>query len=134
MIDQIGVPPAVHMGVGIVALGVTLASFLVAILFALRKQPLPGWTKALFIGAQLVLMIQLLIGIKLLDQGSGFVQLYIHYIGGLGPLALFMLMYWFPTRDALKQSRVASLVAGGAFVFAFMAFSIGSAYANRAIS
>lgn len=133
MIDQIGVPPQVHMVVGIAVLAVTLSSFLVAVLFALRKQPLPRWTKALFIAAQLVLMVQALIGIKLLDQGSGFSQLYIHYLGGLGPLAFFMLMYWFPSRDALKQTRIASLVAGGSFVFAFMAFSIGSAYANRAI-
>ncbi len=133
MIDQIGVSSSVHMGVGIVALGVTLVSFLAAILFAVRKQPLPGWMKALFIGAQLVLMAQALIGIKLLDQGSGFNQLYIHYIGGLAPLLFFVLMYWLPASDAQKKSRIASLVTGAAFVFAFMAFSIGSAYAGRAV-
>lgn len=134
MIDQLGVPPQTHMMVGMGVLAITLASFLVAILFALRKQPLPRWTKALFIATQLALMVQALIGIKLLDQGSGFSQLYIHYLGGLAPLLFFLLMYWFPTRDALKQSRVSALVAGGTFVFAFMAFSIGSAYASRAIS
>lgn len=122
------------MLVGMGVLAITLASFLVAVLFVLRKQPLPGWAKALLIAAQLALMVQALIGIKLLDQGSGFSQLYIHYLGGLAPLLFFMLMYWFPTRDALKQSRASAMVAGGAFVFAFMAFSIGSAYANRAIS
>jgi heme A synthase len=134
MIDQIGVPPQVHLWVGIGVLVVTFTSFLVATLFALRKQPLPSWTRALLIIAQLVLMVQALIGIKLLDQGSGFVQLYIHYLGGLGPLAFFMWMYWFPSRDPLKQARITSLVTGAAFVFAFMAFSIGSAYANRAVS
>jgi heme A synthase len=134
MIDQIGVSPTVHLWVGVAVLATTLVSFLVAVLFVLRRQPLPAWTKALLIGTQLVLMVQALLGIKLLDQGSGTVQLYIHYLGGLGPLLFFMLMYWFPTRDSIKHSRVAALVAGSAFVFAFMAFTIGSAYANRAIS
>ncbi len=131
MIDQIPVPSSVHLWIGVAVLLTTLVSSIIAGVFALRKQPLPAWTKGLFIVTQLVLMVQALIGIKLLDQGSGYVQLYIHYLGGLGPLLFFMLMYWFPTRDALKQTRISALVAISAFVFAFMAFSIGSAYANR---
>jgi hypothetical protein len=93
---------------------------------------MPAWTKSLLIVTQVVLMVQALLGIKLLDQGSGTVQLYIHYLGGLGPLLFFMLMYWFPTRDGVKHSRIAALVAGTAFVFAFMAFTIGSMYSNQA--
>ena len=134
MIDQIGVSPQVHVMTGVTVLWITLASFLVATLFALRKKPLPGWTKILFIATQVLLMVQALIGIKLLDQGSGVMQLYIHYLGGLGPLLFFMLMYWFPNRDALKQSRLMALVTGGAFAFALMAYTIGGAYANRMIS
>lgn len=132
MIDQIGVPPTVHLWVGVAVLATTLGSFLVAILHVLRRQPMPAWTKGLLIFTQVVLMVQALLGIKLLDQGSGIVQLYIHYLGGLGPLLFFMLMYWFPTRDSLKHSRVAALVAGSAFVFAFLAFTIGSMYSNQA--
>lgn len=132
MIDQIGVPPTVHLWVGVAVLTMTLVSFLVAVLYVLRRQTLPAWTKGLFIVTQIILMVQALIGIKLLDQGSGTVQLYIHYLGGLSPLLFFMLIYWFPTRDALKHSRIAALVAGSAFVFAFMAFTIGSAYSNQA--
>ncbi len=132
MIDQIGVSPTIHMWVGMAVLVTTLGSFLAALLFVLRKQPMPAWTKGLLIVTQLVLMAQALIGIKLLDQGSGVVQLYIHYLGGLGPLLFFMLMYWFPTRDAIRHSRIAALVAGSAFAFAFMAFTIGSMYSNQA--
>jgi multisubunit Na+/H+ antiporter MnhB subunit len=75
-------------------------------------------------------MVQALIGIKLLDQGSGFMQLYIHYVGGLGPLLFYMLMYWFPARDDLRKTRVAALVTGSAFLFAVMAYTIGGAYAG----
>lgn len=132
MIDRIGVSPTVHLWMGMAVLATTLGSFLVAFLYALRKQPMPAWSKGLLIVTQVVLMGQALLGIKLLDQGSGVVQLYIHYLGGLGPLLFFMLMYWFPTRDSLKHSRVAALVAGSAFVFAFMAFTIGSMYSNQA--
>jgi hypothetical protein len=132
MIDRIGVSPTVHLWVGVAVLVTTLASFLVAMLYVLRKQSMPAWTKALLIATQLVLMAQALLGIKLLDQGSGTVQLYIHYLGGLGPLLFFMLMYWFPVKDGLKQTRVAALVAGAAFTFAFMAFTIGSMYSNQA--
>lgn len=132
MIDRIGVPPTVHLWVGVAVLATTLVSFLVVTLFVLRKQTMPAWTKALLILTQLVLMVQALIGIKLLDQGSGVVQLYIHYLGGLGPLLFFMIMYWFPVKDGMKQTRIAALVTGSAFAFAFMAFTIGSAYSNQA--
>ncbi len=134
MIDRIGVPPSVHRDIGIAVLVITFVAFLVAALFAARSRVLPGWSKPLFIGAQIVLMVQALIGIKLLDQGSGFVQLYIHYVGGLGPLLFYMLMYWFPAPDALRQSRIAALVTGAAFAFAIMAYTIGGTYAGTPTS
>jgi heme A synthase len=120
----------VHRDVGIAVLVITFTAFLVAALCAVRRRTLPGWSKPLFIAAQVVLMVQALIGIKLLDQGSGFVQLYIHYVGGLGPLLFYMLMYWFPARDDLRRTRVAALVTGSAFLFAVMAYTIGGAYAG----
>jgi len=134
MIDRIGVPPSIHRDIGIAVLVITFAAFLVAALFAARRSALPGWSKPLFIAAQIVLMVQALIGIKLLDQGSGFVQLYIHYVGGLGPLLFYMLMYWFPASDAHRQSRIATLVTGAAFMFAVMAYAIGGAYAGTPAS
>lgn len=132
MIDQIGVSPTAHLFVGMGVLLATLASFVITIVFVLRRQSLPRWSKPVLIITQLVLMVQALIGIKLLDQGSGTVQLYIHYLGGLGPLLFFMLMYWFPAKEPLRQARVAALVTGAAFVFAFMAFTIGEMYSRQA--
>jgi len=43
-------------------------------------------------------MLQAAVGIKLLDQGMGVVQKYVHYLGGLGSVGLLMLFYWLPKR------------------------------------
>ncbi len=87
-----------------------------------------GWFgHSVFIVCQLVLMLQALIGIKLLDQGMGVLQLYIHYVGGLAPLAFFLLYYWLPEKT--RNARwTATLVTGSAFLFAIMAFFIGQSY------
>ena len=108
-----------------------LFSTLVALLWsgwrAVRNQPLGLFGNAVFIVCQAVLMIQALIGIKLLDQGLGILQLYIHYLGGLAPLAFFLVYYWLPVR--LRQARwTGMLVSGASLLFASMAFFIGRSY------
>ncbi len=77
--------------------------------------------------AQASLMLQVLIGIKLLDQGLGPLQLYIHYIGGLGAFFFYLLLYWLPKHLVEKRWTAFSLT-GLAFLFALMAFTIGSSY------
>ena len=133
MIDRIIVPPTVHMTMGTLVLVFTLISSVVAFWFAWRKQDFAPWTKGLFIGTQVVLMLQALIGIKLLDQGAGVLQLYIHYVGGLAPLLFFMLLYWFPISDAQKQRLAFGAAASAAFVFALMTFAIGQAFVRGTI-
>ena len=87
--------------------------------------------RVLLLVAQITLMVQALIGIKLLDQGLGQLQLYIHYVGGLAPLLFLVLTYWFPATDPHRQTRYRAVAASMAFVFAFMAFTIGEAYVYR---
>jgi len=134
MIDRIIVPPALHRGFGELVLVTILVTALLLIYLAWRKQPLNQGARTLTILSQLVLMGQALLGIKLLDQGMGTMQLYVHYLGGLGPLLFFLLYYWFPSRDALRQTRWAALAASGAFLFAILAYTIGGLYARGGLS
>lgn len=116
-----------HASVGGLVLIATLVAFLWSGWRALARKPLGWFGQAVFILSQAVLMIQALIGIKLLDQGLGVLQLYIHYVGGLAPLAFFLVYYWLPER--LRGARwTATLVTGAAFLFAVMAFFIGQSY------
>ena len=134
MIDQIMIPSALHRGFGELVMLTTLVTALFLIYLVWRKQSLNGWARGLTIGCQLVLMGQALLGIKLLDQGMGTMQLYVHYLGGLGPLFFFLLLYWFPNRDAIRQTRWAALAASGAFVFALLSYTIGGLYATGGLS
>ena len=84
----------------------------------------------MWVVAQATLMAQALIGIKLLDQGLGQLQLYIHYVGGLAPLLFFILTYWFPSAEPQRQTCNRA-IAAAAFLFAFMAFTIGEMYVDR---
>lgn len=78
--------------------------------------------------AQVFLMVQALLGIKLLDQGLGPLQLYIHYVGGLAPLLFYMAYYWLPASFLRRWPWTATLVSAAAFLFAVMAFFIGRSY------
>jgi hypothetical protein len=128
MIDRIIIPPTVHILTGQLVLLTTLLSTVVTLWLALRARPIGGWVRALLIVTQLVLMTQALIGIKLLDQGAGPLQLYIHYVGGLAPLLFFLLFYWFPLRNERLQRWVLPLVTGASFLFAVMAYFIGQGF------
>lgn len=127
MIDELWLPPSVHMAVGSAVLVATLAALVAAVLFRLRHQPLPRWVMGLFIGTQVVVAAQLLIGIKLLDQGLGPMQLYVHYLGGTGVLFFYLLFYWLPA-PMRRAGWSATVLTGLAFVFALMTFTIGEMY------
>jgi len=134
MIDQIMISPVLHRGFGELVMATTLVTALLLLYLAWRKQSLNGWARGLTIASQLVLMIQALLGIKLLDQGMGVMQLYVHYLGGLGPLLFFLLLYWFPSRNAIRQTRWTALAASGALIFAILSYTIGGLYATGGVS
>ncbi|CAM3650555.1 Cytochrome b561 domain-containing protein [Deinococcus saxicola] len=99
-----------------------------------RSPSLGGWRNAALIAFQIALMVQALIGIKLLDQGLGTVQKYVHYLGGLGALGLVMLYYWLPKRDAADSSRKALGLTVASLAFVLMTFVIGGLYARGGLS
>lgn len=127
MIDQIWVQPAVHFWVGMAVVVTTLLSLIYSFFLAFRKRALNRLLYAVFLLAQISLMLQVLIGIKLLDQGLGPLQLYIHYLGGLGAFFFYLLFYWFPKNIREKRWMAFGLSSMG-FLFTLMAFSIGSMY------
>ncbi len=127
MIDELWLPPRVHMIVGSAVLVTTLASLIVAFLHKLRGRELRRWVHALFIATQVVIAIQLLIGIKLLDQGLGPMQLYVHYLGGTGVLFFYLLLYWLPAAHR-RSGWSATVLTGLAFAFALMTYTIGEMY------
>lgn len=116
-----------HVISGVVVLAATLLAAVVTAVLAFRRRPLTTFARFALILAQLALMAQALIGIKLLDQGLGPLQLFIHYLGGLAPLLFFLAYYWLPGR-ARKQRWTALTVTASAFLFAVMAFGIGASY------
>ena len=131
MIDEIALSPEVHVIVGTLVLVSTLAAALVSGWQSWRVGRLARWTQGLLIITQLVLMTQALLGIKLLDQGMGVVQLYIHYVGGLAPLFFLILLYWLPMGSPRVRAWATFGATTSAFVFALMAFAIGQSYVNN---
>lgn len=129
MIDSIIIPPSVHLTLGVLVL---LSNALVLIAsgwLLLRKRPINRLVSATLIFFQLVLMVQTLIGIKLLDQGLGILQLYIHYLGGLAPLFFCLLYYWLPNSEtAVAQNRRVFVVAALSLFFTVLTFTVGRIY------
>ncbi|GAB4179499.1 MAG: hypothetical protein Fur005_41860 [Roseiflexaceae bacterium] len=134
MIDRIIVSPYYHLVSGHIVVVLMLIAGVLMAWAAFRQGKLTTWANGSMIVAQIGLMVQALLGIKLLDQGMGVAQLYIHYVGGLAPLLFFMLIYWIPLRDERKRARFAAGMAGLGFLFALMAFTIGGAFARGELS
>ncbi len=130
-IDNWIIPSSVHVTLGIAVLVVVGAAVV-----WLGRRAVAGLTidpvgKALVGASQVVLALQVLLGIKLLDQGQGISQLYIHYLGGMAPMAVFLVAGWWIRGETPKSNRLlAALVALG-WISAVMAFTIGRAYVNR---
>src|SRR5690606_3168943 len=128
MIDSIIVSPNIHMMIGGIVLLASLLNLTVTSVAVWKEKRVTRLVQASQIVFQLSLMVQILIGIKLLDQGLGPLQLFIHYLGGLAPLGFYLIYYWFPVADELKKSRVALGVTLLSVIFVIMTFTIGSMY------
>ena len=128
MLDNILISPTVHVVIGILVMVSTLAAAIITGVVAWRRlgvTPLAHWSMVV---AQVALIIQILIGVKLLDQGLGVLQLYIHYVGGLGAFFFFLLYYWFQPKAPTRQGWLAFAMSFLAFLFAIQAYFIGQAY------
>ena len=130
-LDNIIIESSVHVAVGsLVLLSLAVCTFWL-VRRALAGETVDQTGRILIGVTQAVLTVQILLGIKLLDQGQGWNQLYIHYIGGLVPMGAFVVGGWWVRGDTGRQTRIlAGLVALG-LVSAVMAFAIGQSYANR---
>ena len=126
MIDSIIISPAAHMAVGTFVLVSNLLFLIVVGYLIWKKKTFSSLAGITFLLFQVALMLQLLVGIKLLDQGLGFLQLYIHYLGGLAPLAFCLIYYWLPITDGLAKSRRLFVLAVASFFFVFLTFAVGS--------
>lgn len=130
IIDNLALSPVVHrtMGVVVVVTMVVTSAWLVRLAVARRPADLPA--RVLLAVTEVALMIQALLGIKLLDQGLGVAQLYIHYVGGLLPLGGFLAAGWIAWRSDETRTRALALLAVLGTLSAFAAYTIGGAYAR----
>lgn len=130
-IDNWFLRPEVHRTSGVIVVVAMVASTIHLVRLALKGRSLDRTGRILLAVAQVTLMVQALLGIKLLDQGMGANQLYIHYLGGLMPLGFFIAASWFGRADDPKRTRVLAVLTTAGMISAAMAFSIGQAYVNR---
>lgn len=130
-IDNFIIQSSVHRINGALVVASLLATAVWLTRLALRRQPVDRAGQVLIVASQVFLMVQALLGIKLLDQGMGVVQLYIHYVGGLLPLGLFLVLSWLRFSDPVRRARVLAIVVDVSLVAAVMAYAIGQAYVNR---
>lgn len=133
MIDRMFLSPTIHMHMGSLVIIVSLLAMGYTCWLAWKGKELNRWANVAIISMQLVIMIQALLGIKLLDQGLGVVQLYIHYVGGLAPLFFCSLFYWIPIARPQIKTRFAAAVTVGSFLFVVMTFTIGQAYVRGTV-
>lgn len=146
--DEIIIQPALHNAVGGIVVLAAIATVILNWRGLLKLKAvgadgapssasaplLGGWQNVALIALQIALMVQALIGIKLLDQGLGTVQKYVHYLGGLGALGLLMLYYWLPKRGA-RDSRVKALgLTVASLAFVLLTFIVGGLYARGGLS
>ncbi|NNF53659.1 MAG: hypothetical protein HKN03_04360 [Acidimicrobiales bacterium] len=131
-IDNIIISSTVHVVTGIVVLLTMTAATGLTLRHAGRNEAIGSPAKVSIGAAAIALACQVLIGIKLLDQGQGIVQLYIHYVGGLIPMGAFLAAGWFARGDSGRSSRALAALMIVGYASALMAFFIGRAYATGA--
>lgn len=130
VIDNFIVSSSVHLTVGMIVVVAMTAATGSVIWHAVKNQAVNSLTRVLLLITVVVLAAQVLLGIKLLDQGQGISQLYIHYVGGLVPLGAFAAAGWFARGDSGRSSRWLALLLAVGWFSALMAFTIGRAYVN----
>jgi len=128
MIDTIVLSPTIHIVLGVLVMVATLAAMTVTGLLAWRRTGMTATGHWAMVVAQMALALQILVGVKLLDQGLGAMQLYIHYLGGLGAFFFFLIYYWFRPKTAARQGWLAFAMSLLAFLFAVQSYFIGQAY------
>lgn len=129
-IDNYIIQPALHQMNGVIVVVSLLAAAAWLTWLAVKHRPFDRTAQILVVVSQVFLAIQALLGIKLLDQGMGVVQLYIHYVGGLLPLGLFLVAGSLRFNDPRRRARVLAVLVDIGLVSAIMAYVIGQAYVN----
>lgn len=130
VIDNIIISSATHRWWGLLTLVVLAATVALLTWDVGKGRAATRTTRWSFLAAQVVLVGQALLGIKLLDQGQGIVQLYIHYIGGLIPLGAFLAGGWLARGDTPRSARLLLILLVVGLASGVMAFTIGQAYVN----
>ncbi len=128
MIDTIVLSPTIHIALGVLVMVATLAATAVTGLLAWRRTGMTAAGHWVMVAAQMALALQILVGVKLLDQGLGVMQLYIHYLGGLGAFFFFLIYYWVRPKTLTRQGWLAFGMSLLAFLFAVQSYFIGQAY------
>lgn len=129
-IDNFIIDTSVHLTVGVIVVLAMVVATALVVRHAIRAEPIGRPAGISLAAAQVALALQMLLGIKLLDQGQGILQLYIHYVGGLIPLGAFLVGGWFARGDDGRSSRILAALLLVGSLSAIMAFTIGRAYAN----
>lgn len=132
VIDNIIISSSVHRLWGAITVAVLVVTVGLLTRDVARAQPTSSPTRWSFLVAQVALVVQALLGIKLLDQGQGIVQLYIHYVGGLLPLGAFMAGGWLARGDTPRSARILLVLLAVGLGSAVMAYTIGQAYVTGA--
>lgn len=132
-IDNFIIDSSAHLATGIVVLVTMTAALVLLGRHAMRNEPVTRVSLVVMAVAQVALIAQILLGIKLLDQGQGIVQLYIHYVGGLIPMGAFLLGGWVARGDSGRSSRILFGLVTVGYVSALMAFFIGRSFANATL-
>lgn len=125
--DESIIQPALHSAIGGITLLVALVTTALTWTGA-RRGTFGRAQAAALIALQLALALQVAVGIKLLDQGMGVIQKYVHYLGGLGAVGLLTLFYWLPRRDAADTANKAAWLTTASLLFVAMTFFIGRLY------
>ncbi len=129
-LDNIIISSSAHLWTGVAVL-VTMTTVVVLVgRHAMRNEPVGRSTYLALFLAQVALAVQILLGIKLLDQGQGISQLYIHYVGGLIPMGAFLAGGWFARGDTGRSTRILGVLIAIGYLSALMAFFIGRSFAN----